>query len=220
VHEDGSQQGPQRTRVAEKLREEIVNGRLEPGTRLIEEQLSTELETSRGPVREALRQLEQEGLVRSYPYRGAVVLGVTEEEVRELLIPIRLTLERFAFGKALPLLSDDDLAELGKQLWLMDDAAQQGDLAKLVEADIRFHEVVLSRAGRTHAVQLWRSIAPRIRGYFLRYGEYTDLDYIVGEHRDLLAAIRTRDPMIVMPALEAHIAVDAPEPEPASAASE
>ena len=207
---DGREPGPQRTRVAQTLREAIVNGRFEPGTRLIEEQLSTELETSRGPVREALRQLEQEGLVRSYPYRGAVVLGVSEEEVREILIPIRLSLERFAFRKALPLLTDDDLAELGKQLWVMEDAAQQGDLPKLVEADISFHEVVLARAGRTHAVQLWRSIAPRIRAYFLRYGEYTDLDFIVGEHREWLAAIRTRDPRVVLPALEDHIAVDAP----------
>ena len=208
---DATYHGPQRARVAETLRESIVTGRLEPGTRLIEEQLSTELSTSRGPVREALRQLEQEGLVRSYPYRGAVVLGVSEEEVREILIPIRLTLERFAFRKALPLLTDDDLAELGKQLWIMEDAARAGDLPKLVEADIGFHEVVLSRAGRTHAVQLWRSIAPRIRAYFLRYGEYTDLEYIVGEHRELLAAIRTRDPRVVLHALEEHIAVDAPE---------
>ena len=98
-------------------------GTYEPGERLIEATLSTELGTSRGPVREALRQLENEGLVMSFPYRGAVVLGVSDEEVQEVLIPIRLTLERFSFRKAVGQLTDDDFAELAKQVWLMEQAA-------------------------------------------------------------------------------------------------
>ena len=79
------------------LREEIKLGKLVDGGRLIEDQIARRLETSRGPVREALRELEHEGLVVSYPYRGAVVLGVSDEEVQHVLIPIRLTLERFCF---------------------------------------------------------------------------------------------------------------------------
>ena len=186
-------------------------GRLEPGDRLIENRLSAELETSRGPVREAPRQLEQEGLVRSFPYRGAVV-GVSEEEVHEVLIPVRLTLERFSFGKALELLTDADFAELGKQVWRMEQAARRGDLHTIVEADLRFHEFVLAHVRQPHAAQLWRSISPRIRAYFLRYGKFRDLDAIVGEHRDLLAALQTRDPTVALPVLEAHIAVENPEP--------
>ena len=83
--------------MVEILRSAIIMGSYEPGERLIEATLSTELGTSRGPVREALRQLENEGLVMSFPYRGAVVLGVSDEEVQEVLIPIRLTLERYSF---------------------------------------------------------------------------------------------------------------------------
>ena len=71
-------------------------------------------------MREALRQLENEGLVMSFPYRGAVVLGVSDEEVQEVLIPIRLTLERYSFAQALERMTDDDFAELGKQIWLME----------------------------------------------------------------------------------------------------
>ena len=212
MERDGATQGPRRHRVVEALREAIVSGQLEPGHRLIENRLSAELETSRGPVREALRQLEHEGLVRSFPYRGAVVVGVSEEEVHEVLIPIRLTLERFGFGKALELLTDADFAELGKQVWRMEQAAQQEDLQTIVEADLAFHEFVLSHARQPHAAQLWRSIAPRIRAYFLRYGEFRDLDAIVDEHRDLLTALQTRDPDTVLPVLEAHIAVESPEP--------
>ena len=212
VESDGVQRGPRRQQVVEALREAIVSGRFEPGERLIEERLSKTLATSRGPVREALRQLEHEGLVMSFPYRGAVVLGVSEEEVREVLIPIRLTLERFSFMKAMALLTDDDFADLGKQVWVMEEAARQTDLPRQVEADLRFHDFVLSHARQPHAVQLWRSIEPRIRAYFLRYGKFRDLDVIVEEHRELLAALQTRDPDVLRSVLEVHITVESPEP--------
>ena len=104
--------GPRGQQVVEVLRGEIIAGRYEPGERL----LSSELGTSRGPVREALRQLENEGLVMSIPYRGAFVLGVSDEEVQEVLIPIRLTLERYSFAHALDRLTDADFAELRRVL--------------------------------------------------------------------------------------------------------
>src|SRR5512133_855946 len=97
---------PRREQVVEVLRDAIVAGTLEDGERLIEDKIARELKTSRGPVREALRQLEHEGFVVSYPYRGAVVLGVSDEEVQHVLIPIRLTLERFCFLKALERMTD------------------------------------------------------------------------------------------------------------------
>lgn len=196
------------------LRAAIVAGKLEPGERLIEERISQELQTSRGPVREALRQLEHEGLVRSVPYRGAVVVGVSEEEVHEVLIPIRLSLERYAFVKAMQRMTDADFAELGKAVWVMEDAARTGDLHRNVEADLGFHETVLTHAGQPHALQIWRSIVPRIRSYFLRYVKFRDLATIADEHRELLSALQTRDPEIMLPVLEAHIAVGSPEPAP------
>lgn len=202
---------PRRDQVVETLRSAIISGVYEPGQRLIEASLSKELGTSRGPVREALRQLEHEGLVTSFPYRGAEVLGVSDEEVQEVLIPIRLTLERFTFANALPLLTDDDFAELGKQVWLMEEAARTNDLRKNVEADLRFHEVVIVRSGNTHAAQVWRSIWPRIRGYFFRYGRSRDLKTMADEHRELLVALQTRDPKLVRALLEQHIDVPAPD---------
>jgi DNA-binding GntR family transcriptional regulator len=217
VEVNAARREPRHQVVVEALREEIVSGRLEPGERLIEERLSTELATTRGAVREALRRLEHEGLVISFPYRGSVVLGVVEEEVHEVLIPIRVTLERYCFAKALPLLSDDDFAELGKCVWSMEEAARTRDLKRIVEADLGFHEKVLERARRPHALQIWRSIAPRIRAYFLRYGKFRDLAVIVEEHRQLLAALQTRDPDVLLPVLHEHIAVGNPQAETAPA---
>ena len=202
--------GPRGQQVVEILRSAIITGDYEPGERLIEATLSTELGTSRGPVREALRQLENEGLVVSVPYRGAVVLGVSDEEVQEVLIPIRLTLERYSFAHALERMTDADFAELGKQVWLMEQAAAADDLPRLVEADLRFHDIVISSSGQTHTVQIWRTIWPRIRAYFYRYGRGKDLATMVEEHRELLAALQTRDLALMRAQLDLHIAVPSP----------
>jgi DNA-binding GntR family transcriptional regulator len=202
---------PRREQVVEALRDAIATGKFEDGERLIEDKIARELKTSRGPVREALRQLEHEGFVVSYPYRGAVVLGVSDEEVQEVLIPIRLTLERFSFTKAAERMSDADFAELAKEVWLMGEAARTDDLSRSVEADIRFHEIVLAASGRPHTAQVWRSIAPRIRAYFFRYGRSSDLARISVEHGELLTALQTRDRETILAAIERHIAVRTPE---------
>jgi len=214
VAESGAKAGPRAQQVIEILRTAIISGRFEPGERLIESALSAQLGTSRGPVREALRQLENEGLVMSFPYRGAVVLGVSDEEVHEVLIPIRLTLERYSFARALEKMTDDDFAELAKQIWLMEQAGKANDLLKLVEADLAFHEFVISASGQLHTVQIWRTIGPRIRAYFYRYERYRSFEETVEEHRALLAALQTRDPAIALAQLERHIDVPSPPAAP------
>jgi DNA-binding GntR family transcriptional regulator len=214
VTEAGAKPGPRGQQVIEAVRTAIISGRFEPGDRLIESALSAEFGTSRGPVREALRQLENEGLVMSFPYRGAVVLGVSDEEVQEVLIPIRLTLERYSFVLAIATMTDDDFAELGKQIWLMEQAGKANDLIKLVEADLGFHEIVISASGQLHTMQIWRTIWPRIRAYFYRYERYRSFEQTVEEHRMLLDALQTRDPEIVLEQLERHIDVPAPPAAP------
>jgi DNA-binding GntR family transcriptional regulator len=204
--------GPRRDQVVEYLREAITMGRLADGDRLIEGTIARDLKTSRGPVREALRQLEHEGLVVSYPYRGAVVTGVSEEEIAQVLIPIRLTLERFSFTKALEQMQDGDFAELAKEIWTMEQAALEQDLFRSVEADMRFHELILERSGQPHTAQVWRSISPRIRAYFFRWGQTADLGRIAVEHGDLLRTLQSRDHDQVMAALERHITTRTPAP--------
>ena len=196
-----------RQRVVKELRDAIVSGELVPGTRLLEEEISQRLEVSRGPVREALRQLEQEGLVVSFPYRGSEVLGVSEEEVHQVLIPIRLTIESFCFPRAMRAFTASDLATLEQVVIEMGRGALEGDLKKVVETDIRFHEVVLEVARLPHALQIWLTIEPRIRAYFHRHGRGADLRSFEGDHRELLEAIRARDEKRLLTLLEAHIVV-------------
>ncbi len=201
-----------RHQVAETLRREIVSGRLRPGDRLVEIDLAEQLGTSRAPVREALRQLEQEGLVATQPYKATEVAGITQEEIEQVLVPLRVVLERFAFRKALPRLSDDDFAGLDRLIQTMRHAGEVGDADALADADVRFHEIVLQRAGQPHCEQLWRTIEPRVRAHFRRDAPtHRDPRAVADQHQQLLDALRDGDVTAVERAVEDHIRMFLPD---------
>jgi len=208
-----------RHQVVASLRRAIVSGRLRPGDRLTETDLAERLGTSRAPVREALRQLEQEGLVVTRPYKATEVLGVTQEEIEEILVPLRLTLERFAFRKALPHLTDADLTALERLVQAMRHAGQVGDADALADADVRFHELVVARAGQPHCEQLWRTIEPRVRAHFRRDAPaHQDPRTVADQHQELLDALRAGDETHLLATLERHIRLflTAPDLPPAA----
>ena len=188
------------------LRETIIAGSLRPGDRIIERDISARTGVSRGPVREALLRLEQEGLVVSHPYKGVEVLGVSQEEVEEVLVPIRVVIERSAFRHALPLLTEDDFLKLRQLVSEMEDAAGAFDLDKIVEADVRFHELVIARSRLTHCEQIWRTIVPRVRAYF--YGDaplHEHLGVVADEHLQLLQVLEKKDETELLPEVENHV---------------
>jgi len=211
-------QESRRDRVAHALRDAITSGRYLPGERLVELELASQLGTSRGPIREALRQLETEGVVVSYPYRGTEVASVSQEEIEQVLIPIRLVIERFAFAKALPRLDDATLAELEQLVDTMRRAADEDAAGVLAEADVRFHELVLLRSEQLHCLQIWRIIQPRVRAYFRRDAPAHPSRYAVADqHQRLLDALRSGDPERVLAELDEHIRThldpDVPKPD-------
>jgi DNA-binding GntR family transcriptional regulator len=194
--------------VARVLRSAITGGALSPGDRLLENDLAAQLGTSNGPIREALRQLESEGLVIKEPYRGTIVAEISQREIEEVLVPVRITIERFTFQEALPLLTDADLDALAGLVRQMREAEDDRDPDRLADADLQFHELVIQRSGHTHCLQLWRVIQPRVRAYFRRdarpdghQGRYA----IADQHDQLLAALRSRDVAQVLDAVDAHI---------------
>jgi DNA-binding GntR family transcriptional regulator len=195
-----------RHQAAHILREAIVTGRLQPGDRLRELELSDQLQVSRAPLREAMRQLEQEGLLVSYPYRGTEVLGVSQEEIEEILIPIRLTLERFAVKHALRAMGEADFQHLAAIVADMRAAAAEGNAVALSDADIRFHDALIERADQAHCRQIWNMIQPRVWAYFRRDADsYTSLDGVVEQHEAYLAALRTGRLELALAAVDQHV---------------
>lgn len=195
-----------RQQVLDAVRQGIIDGSLAPGEQLKQDQLAHELGVSPVPVREALRQLESEGLVEHRPNRGVFVSHISLEELYGVLLPVRLTLESYAAEQVLDRLTDDDVAELTRLIDVMRRGAADDDLIAINEADLRFHEHLVQASGAPHTIQLWRSVHSRVRTYLYRVAPRHDrLDEIADEHRDLLTALLTRDRETVRAALHEHI---------------
>lgn len=203
--------GSMRDRVVEQLRGDITRGALLPGQRLTEWTIANELGISRGPVREGLRELEREGLIRTYRNRGAVVMGMTDDELLNLLLPIRLTIEQFALTAAFSRFTDETIADLESILEDMRAAADARDTDRLTEIDLVFHRRMVEAGDHAHALQLWQSIHPRIQAQLHRIGRgrASSLKQIPDEHQVLLDVFRARDAEQLTVALQQHILHDA-----------
>ena len=192
--------------IANSLREAIVSGVILPGQQLKQDMISSDFNVSPAPVREALRQLESDGLVEHFPNRGVFVTDIKEDEALRLLLPIRLLLESYALQQLAGHVDEDLLAQLLNQIEIMQNAADDGDVARITAADARFHELAVEASGSTHAIQLWHSIAPRIRLQFSRLTpRQADLHHVAEEHEELLAVLRTGDTVRLDAVLEEHI---------------
>jgi DNA-binding GntR family transcriptional regulator len=130
------------------LRDLILAGALAAGSKLGEAELATRLDVSRTPVREALSRLAAEGLVEIVPNRGARVARWTDEDLAQIF-ELRLRLEPYAVGLAVPRLSDNDLDELDDLALRMQNLGKPGrtqDLDGIVQLNRQFHRTLINRA--------------------------------------------------------------------------
>lgn len=199
--------GGSRTEIVTRaLRDAITEGTILPGERLLETHLAKQMGTSNGPIREALRQLEAEGLVVSAPYRGTFVAEVSQEEIEQVLVPVRLMIEQFAFRKARPLLTQGDIGSLQRFVDEMRAAADTDDPDRLAEADVQFHRLVLERSQQDQCLHLWNAIQPRVRAYFRRDAPAHHNRYeVADQHQVLLAALCSGDEDEMLKLLDEHI---------------
>ena len=136
---------PLREVVFNTLRQAILKGELKPGERLMEIALAEKLGVSRTPIREAMRKLELEGLVVMIPRRGAQVANITEKDLNDVL-EVRITLENMAIEKACANMTDADIRKLEQAAEVFQTSTAEGDLVKMAEADVNFHEVIYEAA--------------------------------------------------------------------------
>jgi len=137
--------------IADQLRERILDGTLPPGTQLGEVQISSRLQVSRGPVREAMQRLIQEGLLESRRHRGVFVIRLDAEDVADIYAT-RGVIERAAAAALLDRDGQDAFAEMAELLDGMADAAADGDWGRLSDLDLRFHATIV-RASRSKRLQ-------------------------------------------------------------------
>lgn len=130
-----------RAKVFKVLEEDILSGKLQPGDSLIETKLSDELGVSRTPIREAIRQLELEDLVRIIPNKGAVVLGVSPQDIHDIYT-IRMLIEGLAARWAAEKITPEEIKQLKESVELSEFYTLKSDMQHLQELDSRFHEII------------------------------------------------------------------------------
>jgi DNA-binding GntR family transcriptional regulator len=179
--------------VHEHLRDEIISGRLSPGTELHEVALAGSLGVSRGPIREALGRLATEGLVTTRPRRGAVVRALSSDEFIEAY-QVREALEMMAVRLAVPKLTAEDLADMERLIEEMASRADAGEVQGFFEANTEFHQRFFQVADNRMLAELYRQLRGQIDRHRFRSLELRgDLRRSIDEHRAILWAARTGD---------------------------
>lgn len=189
--------------VAEVLREAITGGHLKANAPLLQEEIAAQLRVSHIPVREALRQLQSEGLVTYQPNRGATVSALNAEEIREIY-EIRAILETAAIRRATARLSGATLAQAAR---ILDAAEAATDGATWGSLDVDFHQLIYDLRDRPRLHELIAGLLRRVDRYWLTHGlMLTHRREFEQEHRALLAAIEARDAERAATLLEEHLA--------------
>ncbi len=193
------------TQVARVLRQRIVRGDLAPGTRLTEEALAEEFEVSRGPIRDALTQLSFENLVEIQRPRGVYIVGLTQDDVDQLY-SLRGALEQLALSRAMRVDDDERWAAMQAAVERMAEAADAGDHAAFVTADLDFHSQIYTLADHPRLEGAWSQYLPTFAALLeVTINHDEDLHESSGDHVTLMQVMRSGAPDEAAAVLAAHL---------------
>ena len=193
-----------REQIKDVILQRIVEGSYPPGSRIVETRVAQELGVSQGPVREALRDLEQLGCIVHEPYRGCSVRAFSVDELLEAF-PVRAALEALAARLAAERLGDAELAELERLLERMQVAAQRGDAHDQSRANASFHATIVRAARNGTLERQWRMLEPFSRTYLTVSRPGIDLIALSDRHVPILDALRRHDPDAAAAAMYDHL---------------
>jgi DNA-binding GntR family transcriptional regulator len=199
----------ERRALRDDVRDAIVNailgGEFQPGERIVETRVARQLGVSQGTVREALREIEQLGMIVSVPNRGVLVRPMTRRDVLEMY-EMRALLEGHAARRAAERATDGDLAELEALAEQMVRSADGGDVREMIRRDVAFHARICALADHDLLNRLWSAVNPHIWTYVAVRGLLDMPPKQVAErHFDVLAGLRSRDPDRAEEAMRAHL---------------
>ena len=180
-------------RVFHLIREDILSGKYDKDEELKEKTIGEELGVSRTPVREALRQLELEGLVTIIPNKGAYVVGISQKDIKDIY-EIRSRLEGLCARWATENITKEQLDELEENIFLSDFHASKGNAEQLVELDNRFHEILYIASGSREL----RRVLSDFHHYAMRVRKITLSDKTRAvdsnnEHHQIVEALKKQD---------------------------
>lgn len=190
--------------VTERLRASIVNGSLKPGSQLSEVELATSFGVSRGPVREALQRLVQEGLLHSEPHRGVFVPVLTDQDVHDVYVA-REALESAAIRSIISSATTAAASEsLDRFVMLMEKAEAEGDWEAVGNYDLEFHMALVDASGSERLKRMFSTVISETR---LCLGVLTADDArgdLVQEHRLICDAMEAGETEKALAVLKKH----------------
>lgn len=194
--------------VADRLRAGILDGTFAPRTQLSEVSLSQQLSVSRGPIREAMQRLLQEGLLRGERNRGVFVVDLGPGDVRDIYLA-RSAVERTAAAIVASDGTDESFAELQAKVDLLANAGDSSWL-QVTELDLEFHRTLVAAAGSPRLDRMFRTLMAESQLCIARLEPfYTSREEVAREHQQITDAIRARDLGEVDRLVAAHMDVSA-----------
>ena len=193
------------SRVFHKIREGILSGKYAANEELKEKNIGDELGVSRTPVREALRQLELEGLVSIIPNKGAYVVGLSKKDIRDIY-EMRSLLEGLCAKRAAVNVTEEQLNELEENIFLSEFHAGKQNWEQMVELDNRFHEILYLASGSKelkHILTDYHQYVQRVRKITL--AEAKRVQESTEEHKVIVEALKKHDPEKAEEAATIHI---------------
>ena len=196
---------PLREVVSQALRQAIKDGVLLPGERLMEIQLAEELGVSRTPIREAIRILEQEGFIVMVPRRGTYVADISLKDIAQVF-EIRSALEELAAGLAAERITPDELEQLERILVEINEFIAHDEFDKIVDADIRFHEILYQASRNDRLVDILHNLREqmlRFRSISMHYPGRLAATW--EEHRRLVEFIADKNSSMARKVAKKHM---------------
>ena len=201
-------QANESSELVDLLRRAIISGELKPRERLVETALAEKYHVSRTPVREAIKHLEALGLVTLERYKGAVVADIDQDQIREIQV-VRGALEGLAAALAAEELRDEDFLRLEAYQREMEMAARSRDIRLFSDYNERFHSLIYDGCGNRFLAETIRSLLKSAwHAPGTSWRGLGDVGLILTGHRQILTALREREPEKARKAAESHI-VDA-----------
>lgn len=197
---------PLRDEVFNTLRERILKGVYKPGERLMEIHLADQLGVSRTPIREAIRMLELEGLVKMVPRKGAQVAKISKEDLQDVL-EVRKALDTLSVKLACERITEDEIKLLNNAEREFEKALASKDVREIAEADVAFHDVIHSATKNGRLKSMISNLAERIYRYRFEYikQQSDGGKTLMLEHREIMRCIEGRDVESAVKATEIHI---------------
>jgi DNA-binding GntR family transcriptional regulator len=189
--------------MVEILRDAILSGEIQPGERLLQEELAERFNVSSTPIREAIQQLTAEGVLSHSPYRGVQVAEIDPHEVQEIYL-IRSVLERLATRLAVPNLKISEVQRLRTLQSELEAEVAQGETGSLLKINREFHMLIYDAAGAPTLNQMIKSLWMKTP-WDTPFVVPNRAHMIVEEHQRVLDAINNADAELAGQAMQAHI---------------